>query len=78
MTLGEFRERTKNLPDDTNLVIWENGDATWYEANVNQLVESNPIHVSPVYVLDMGQQVELEFDLAVRTGIDDGAGSDEM
>lgn len=71
MNLGEFRERTRNLPDDTELVIWEDEDVTWYEANENAIVPATPIHQSPVYVFYMGQQVELEFDLAVRTGIDD-------
>lgn len=71
MNLGEFREYTKNLPDDTELVIWENGDVTWYEAEGRQIVPATPIHSSAVYVLEMGQQVELDFDLAIRTGIDE-------
>lgn len=73
MKLGEFREWTKDLPDNSELVFWDGGDAvSWYEANPEQIIPATPIHPDPVCVLDMGQQVELQFDLAIRTGIDDG------
>lgn len=72
MKLGELRATTANLPDDTELVVWGEEDATWYELNVSQLVPSTPIHSFPVLVFEAGQKVELEFDLGVRTGIDWG------
>lgn len=73
MKLGRLRELTQNLPDNAEVVFWEDENATWYEANINQVVPATPIHPNPVLVLDLGQQVEMEFDLAVRTGIDEDA-----
>lgn len=71
MRLSEFREKTAHLPDDAEIVLWEDGDTTWYEVNIHQEIPANPIERYPVLVLDLGQRVELEFDLAVRTGIDE-------
>jgi len=72
MNLGDFRERTSELPDNTELVIWNDEDATWYELNDYRLtVPATPDYPDPVFIMDAGQQVELQFDLAKRTGIDD-------
>lgn len=71
MNLGEFRSRTNELPDNTELVIWDDLGVTWNEMNVNQFIPATPIHPAPVCVVVAGQQIELEFDLAVRTGIDE-------
>lgn len=74
MRLDEFREKTAGLPDDTELVFWMDEDATWYEVVEHQeLLPATPLHPYAVWVLEPGQGIEKDFDLAVRTGIDDGA-----
>lgn len=72
MNLGEFRRKTKDLPDNTELVVWDNDvGVSWFSVDEDQVIPTTPIHPNPVYVLEIGEQVELQFDLAVRTGIDE-------
>lgn len=71
MKLGEFRQLTKDLPDDTDLV-GDAGDAEFCEFRTEQTEILLPVGVlgHPFCVIvRMGQQVWVELDLDARRGM---------
>lgn len=71
MNLGALRAIIKDLPDDTEVLIWDGNEVTWFDVSDSEIIPATPIHPRPAFVLDTGECVELEFDLAVRTGVDE-------
>jgi hypothetical protein len=64
MTLGEFRERTKGLPDDTDIMVDE-GNLIFFEIRVRWVLP--PVLDHPHCVtLEMGQSWNHELDLDAR------------
>lgn len=71
MNLGEFRQLTKDLPDDTD-VIGDAGDAEFSEFHTYQTEILPPVGVlghPHCVILHMGQPVWVELDLDARRGM---------
>lgn len=63
-TLGEFREATKDLPDDTEIFV-DQGDLDFYEATVRGVLP--PVLEHPYVVwLNLGQVWSHERDIDAR------------
>lgn len=65
MTLGEFRERTKNLPDDAEIFIDE-GDLGFHDATIRGVLPASALGHPAAIWLDMGQEWNHERDIDDR------------
>lgn len=64
MTLGEFREATKDLPDDAHIILHE-GDLDFHEASIDRILP--PVLEHPYAIgLVMGQPIGLDLDMDAR------------
>lgn len=64
MTLGELREATKDLPDDTEIVL-QAGDLDFYEARIDRILP--PVLEHPYCLsLVMGQPINIDLDMDAR------------
>ena len=68
MNLDEFRERTKNLSGDTEILL-TGGDAVWYEASMTDILP--PVAYLPgVISLEEGMPLTEDRWMAERLGLD--------
>lgn len=66
MNLGEFREKTKHLPDDADLVV-DMGDGSYWEIGIGR--SFLPVLEHPwTLALEAGSEVTMELDLHHRDG----------
>lgn len=64
MTLGEFREATKDVPDDAEMVMDEGG-LEFYEIRVRTVLPPNGGYPHALW-LEMGQPITMDKDLHRR------------
>jgi hypothetical protein len=64
MELGEFRKLTKNLPDNTEVTVCDGIDT--FEVYNHFGLYPPTTDYTTLIMLDMGQIVELQFDLENR------------
>lgn len=64
MTLGDLRYDTKNLPDDTEIVV-DGGDLEFFEIRIRNTLAPAHGHAWAL-CLELGQQVNLDKDLDRR------------
>lgn len=67
MNLGEFREVTRNLPDDTDL-LGDPGDGDVCELDASLILPPSSDHSNAV-LLRLGQQVYLALDIETRIDV---------
>lgn len=64
MNLGEFRQRTAHLPDDTE-IVQEYDSLEYYEAGISYIL--SPVLDNPYAILlSGGQPINLDLDLDAR------------
>lgn len=64
MTLGEFRNRTANMPPEA-LIMVDEGDCQPFETRISHLMPAWQSH-APLIVIGMGQCWEEEIDYGPR------------
>lgn len=64
MNLGEFRKQTKDLPDDTQIVMDE-GTLDFYEISIRHIL-SPVLEHSYAVTLEMGQPINSDLDMEHR------------
>lgn len=70
MNLGEFRELTKSLPDDYEIVA-SGGDPRWYEVTLEDILHGIEGMMPGVVTLGEMQEVTEQFEIPMRLGLDD-------
>lgn len=71
MRWGELKAYMLGASDDTEIVIWDAGDATWYELDQEYIVKATEDQKA-VLVMGAGQGMDQDFELSKRTGIGTG------
>ena len=70
MRWGELKAYMLGSSDDTEIVIWDDGDATWYELDQETIVPATTDQKA-VLVMIAGQGMDEDFELTKRTGLGD-------
>jgi hypothetical protein len=76
MKLGEFRRRTVDLPDDTELVMDTDIEFQWGEVGINFIL-APVLDLPGVVMLEAGQIVNAELDLDIRYDVHIGYDPEE-
>jgi hypothetical protein len=64
MDLKTFREKTKHLPDDTDIVVFDGVES--FELHGSVHIYPPVLEHPHLVLLDMGGQVDLQFELDIR------------
>jgi len=70
MSLGEFRELTKDLPDDAHILV-DDGDLDFYEIRLRAVLPPVLDHPYAIW-LEMGQAWNIDLDMDARVDAEIG------